>query len=139
MDHVTFEVNCFRKTQLKKLYCSWGNASAKMPSKVQKEKETSLMMQIAFRIEEKNSKIVHALSTSKVYRGLLGDLSAQESNYSSFLLVVIFTGPSCSVHQSWEEASAERGAGQAACSGKLPITLAVNFSVFLVLSVNVDL
>lgn len=139
MDRVIFGVNCFRKTELKKLYWSWGNPSAKMPSKVQKEKETSLMMQFTFEIEEKSSKIVHAPSTSKVYRGLLGDLSAQGSNYSSFLLIVIFTGPSCSVHQSWEEASAERGAGQLACSGKLPITLAVNFSVFLVLSVNVDL
>lgn len=33
-------------------------------------------MQIAFGMEEKNSKIVHAPSASKVYRGLLGDLSA---------------------------------------------------------------
>lgn len=47
-----------------------------MPSEVYKEKEMSLMMQTAFGLEEKNSKIVHALSTSEVYRGLLGDLSA---------------------------------------------------------------
>lgn len=47
-----------------------------MPSKIYMEKETSLMTQIAFGMEEKNSKIVHAPRTSKVYRGLLGDLSA---------------------------------------------------------------
>jgi len=46
-----------------------------MPSKVYKEKETSLIMQIVFGMEEKNSKIVHALGTSEVYRGLLGELS----------------------------------------------------------------
>lgn len=42
-----------------------------MSGKVYKEKETPLMMQIAFGLEEKNSKIVHAPRTSKVYRGLL--------------------------------------------------------------------
>lgn len=47
-----------------------------MPSEVHTEKEMSLTMEIAFGVEEKNSKIVHALSTSKVYRGLSGDLSA---------------------------------------------------------------
>ena len=47
-----------------------------MPSEVYMEKEMSLMMEIAFGVEEKNSKIVHALSTSKVYRGLPGDLGA---------------------------------------------------------------
>lgn len=33
----------------------------------------------------------------------------------------------------------EGGARQPARSGKLPITLAVNFSIFLLLSVNIDL
>lgn len=71
------------------------------------------------------------LSTSEVYRGPLGGLSAQGGISSSFLLTDTFTGTSCSVHQSWGEENTEGGARQPVCSGKLPITLAVNLRIFL--------
>lgn len=83
----------------------------------------SVMMQIAFGLEEKTSKIVHALSTSKVSGGLLGDLSAWRGNYSSFLLIDIFTGHCCSVHQSWEGESPAGAARSQPALGNCPLLL----------------
>lgn len=90
-----------------------------MPSKVYTETEMSLMSQTAFRLEKQQK--------CSWPQALF--ISAHWDLYGHFLLRAPALG-----------GGAHRGGGwQPPCSGKLPITLAVNFSIFPFPSANPDL
>lgn len=109
----------------------------KRPAESIRKKETSLMMQIAFGIEEQQNcscpehlkGLERAAWRSECSGRQLFIISAHWCLYWTFLFPAGVLGGG--KHGG--------GAQQPTCSGKLPITLAVNLSIFLVPSANVDL